>query len=439
MKPTVALVGRPNVGKSTLFNRILGRKAAIVEDLPGVTRDRNYAETDHAGRALVVVDTGGFEPDSDDEMLVLMASQVEIALAEADAIVLVMDGRAGLTDVDKDIFEKIRRAGRRVYLAVNKIDSPSLMPLLADFYTLGAEHVFPITAEGGSGVAELLEQILEDTDAPPITPPEADEGLGPCRLTIVGRPNVGKSTLSNAIIGHERFLTSDVAGTTRDSIDSSFTANGRQYILVDTAGVRRRKRVESGVERMSVGRAMQAIDRAHVVALVFDATEGLTDQDKKLASLITDRGRGLVLVANKWDLMAGKESAEVFTKRIRNEASFLSFAPLILLSAKTGKSTQRVLPTVDRVYTNLFRRITTSELNRFYEQVIQTHPPHTTGTKTVRIKYLMQVDVNPPVILLYRGGTGLIPDSYLRFLTREIRKRWDYEGVSLVLAPKGAR
>lgn len=436
MKPTLALIGRPNVGKSTLFNRILGRRQAIVEDFPGVTRDRHYAESEHAGRAFVVVDTGGFDPESDDAMLALMAEQVEVALAEADALILVMDGREGLTGTDRAIFEQVRRSGRRCYLTINKIDVPSSEPLVADFFSLGVEELFPITAERGSGVAELLERVLEDLDAPPALDESADEEKGPCRLAIVGRPNVGKSTFSNTLLGSERYLTSDVPGTTRDSIDTAFSAEGREYVLVDTAGVRRRKRVEVGIERMSVARTLQAIDRSHVVALVIDASEGLTDQDKKLGALVLDRGRGLVLVANKWDLVAGKETGEAFVKRLRDEAPFLSFVPHVLLSAKTGRSCHRFLPIVDRVHANLFRRISTSELNRFYEEVVKTHPPHASGTRSVRIKYLVQVDVNPPVVLLYRGGTGLLPTSYLRFLTREIRSRWDYEGVPLVLAPK---
>lgn len=436
MKPTLALIGRPNVGKSTLFNRILGRRQAIVEDFPGVTRDRHYADGEHAGRAFVVIDTGGFDPESDDAMLALMAEQVAIALEEADALILVMDGREGLTGADRAIFDQVRRAGRRCYIAVNKIDTPSTEPLVADFYALGVEELFPLTAERGSGVAELLERVLEDLDAPPAETAEPEEGAGPCRLAIVGRPNVGKSTLSNALLGTPRYLTSDVPGTTRDAIDTSFSADGRDYVLIDTAGVRRRKRVEVGVERMSVARTLQAIDRSHVVALVIDASEGLTDQDKKLGALIMDRGRGLVLVVNKWDLVAGKESAEAFVKRLRDDAHFLAFVPTVLLSAMTGKSVHRFLPVVDRVHANLFRRIPTSELNRFYEEVVKTHPPHASGAKTVKIKYLVQVDVNPPVVLLYRGGSGLLPESYLRFLTREIRVRWDYEGVPLVLAPK---
>lgn len=436
MKPTLALVGRPNVGKSTLFNRILGRRQAIVQDMPGVTRDRHYADAEHCGRAFVVVDTGGFDPESDDAMLALMAEQVEIALQEADALVLVMDGREGLTATDRAIQDQIRRAGRRCYVAVNKIDTPTAEPLAAEFYALGVDEIFPMTAERGSGVAELLDRVLADLDAPPADHEASDEGQGPVRLAIVGRPNVGKSTLSNTLLGNERYLTSDVPGTTRDSIDTPFSVGGRDYVLVDTAGIRRRKRVEVGIERMSVARTLQAIDRSHVTALVIDASEGLTDQDKKLGALILDRGRGLVLVINKWDLVAGKETGEAFVKRLRDDAPFLSFVPHVLVSAKTGRSVQRFLPIVEHIHENLFRRIATSELNRFYEEVVQTHPPHASGTKSVRIKYLVQVDVNPPVMLLYRGGSGLIPASYLRFLAREIRRRWDFEGVPLVLAPK---
>ncbi len=437
-KPIIALVGRPNVGKSTLFNRILGRKEAIVEDFPGVTRDRHYAEGDHTGRAFVLVDTGGFDPEAEEgSMLALMKRQVELALEEADALVLVLDVREGPTGTDEVIWDMLRRSGRRVYVAVNKVDKPSLDPLVAEFYRLGIREMFPMTAERGSGVAELLDRMLEDLDAPPLNDEDepGEDATGPVRIAIVGRPNVGKSTFANALLGHDRYLTSDVAGTTRDAIDTPFTAGGRDYLLIDTAGIRRRKNVAPGLERMSVARTMQAIQRSHVVALVIDASEGLTDQDKKLASLVLDRGRGLIVIANKWDLLKG-EKAEETRRALDDDTTFFAFAPRIQTSALNGRNVAKFLPLVNRVHENLFRRIPTSELNRFYEEVVQTHPPHVTGSRSVRIRYLVQPQSNPPTILLFRGGTAEVPPHYLRFLQRELRRRYDFEGVPVILVPK---
>jgi GTP-binding protein len=436
MKPVIAIIGRPNVGKSTLFNRILGRRQAIVEDSPGVTRDRNYAETDHTGHAFIVVDTGGFDPGSEDAMLAIMAQQVEIALAEADALVLVVDARQGLTGADQRIWEQIRRSGRRVYLAVNKVDTAAMDPHAAEFWALGPDEIFPMTAERGTGVAELLDRVLADLQAPALDEVADDEGKGPARIAVLGRPNVGKSTLLNSLLGHPRYLTSEVPGTTRDSVDTALTVGDRQYMLVDTAGIRRRKKVEVGLERMSVARTLQALDRCHIAALVVDAVEGITDQDKKLAALIEDRGRGLILVVNKWDLFKGRENGDVFMKKIKDDIPFLTYLPTVLVSALSGRGVHRFLPTVDKVFENLFRRIPTHELNLFYKDVIQRHPPHVSGTASVKIKYLTQVQVNPPTVLMFRGGHGRIPESYLRFLAKEFRARWDFVGAPLKLVPK---
>jgi len=436
-KPIIALVGRPNVGKSTLFNRILGRKEAIVEDFPGVTRDRHYAESDHTGKAFVLVDTGGFDPEAEEgSMLALMKAQVQLAIEEADALVLVLDVREGPTATDEVIWDMLRRSNRKVYVAVNKVDNANLDPLVAEFYRMGIQELFPMTAERSTGVAELLDRMLADLDAPPLEDEVPDEdSTGPIRIAIVGRPNVGKSTLANALLGHDRYLTSDVAGTTRDAIDTPFKDGDQEYLLIDTAGVRRRGKVAMGLERMSVARTMQAIARSHVCVLVIDASEGLTDQDKKLASLIMERGRGLVVVANKWDLLKGERAEEV-RRELDDETTFFAFAPRIQTSALVGRNVAKILPTLKRVHGNLFSRIATAELNRFWEEVVQTHPPHVTGAKSVRIRYIVQVQVNPPTILLFRGGTADVPAHYLRFLQRELRRRYDFEGVPVILVPK---
>ncbi|HOC99184.1 MAG TPA: ribosome biogenesis GTPase Der [Myxococcota bacterium] len=440
-KPIIAIIGRPNVGKSTLFNRILGRRAAIVDDFPGVTRDRQYGEAEHCGREFIVEDTGGFEPGSEDGMLVLMAAQVETAIAEADALVFVVDGRQGLLPIDQVIWHQIRRSGMTVFVAVNKIDTPAADSLVSDFYGLGATELYPMTAEGGSGVAELLDALVETIPMPTVASDDGeasadDEMSGPCRITLLGRPNVGKSTLANALLGKERFLTSDVPGTTRDAIDTVFHSNGREYVLVDTAGIRRRRAVERGVERMSVARTIRAIENCHVVVLLIDSSEGVTDQDKKLASLVIDRGRGLVIVVNKWDLKTGGNAAGDFKLHMQDEMAFTSFAPVVFTSALTGKNVGKLLPVVDHVHAGLFSRIGTSELNRFFSEVIERHPPASHGAKTVRIKFITQVQVNPPTILLFCSGTGRIDTSYFRYLQRELYSRYDFEGVPIRLVQR---
>lgn len=435
MMPVIAIVGRPNVGKSALFNRIVGKQLAIVADIEGVTRDRNYAEVEYLGRTFTVVDTGGFDPEAKGGLLALMRRQVEVAIAEADAVIVVVDGRAGLTPLDEAVWSQVRLGRKPAYLAVNKIDNPSLLALCADFYTLGADDIYPISAETGSGVAELLERILEDVRAPQWGAEEklSDSAI---RIAIIGRPNVGKSTFANVLLGRERFLTSDVPGTTRDCVDAHFVRNGREYVLVDTAGIRRPKKVGPGLERMSIARSIKAIERAHVVALLMDAVEGVTDQDKRLASLVVEKGRGLILVMNKWDLVGRERSGNEYVRAVQQEMAFVSFAPLLLASALTKKNMGRFLPLVERVFANLLRRIPTHEINKFYREVIARHPPSISGTRTAKIRYLTQADVNPPTIVLFASGSASIGDAYLRFLQNQLRARYDFTGVPLRLVTR---
>jgi len=434
IRPVIAIVGRPNVGKSTLFNRIIGQRKAIVEDRPGITRDRNYATAEHAGVSFSLVDTGGFDPEAEQGMLALMKSQVSVAVEEADAIVVVVDGRGGVTPLDETVWHVVRQSHRNSYLAVNKIDNPGHSALLGDFYRLGVNELFAISAENGAGVAELVERVLGDLDAAQTDTVSEDDGSGPTRIAIIGRPNVGKSTFANALLGTERYLTSDLPGTTRDSVDTAFVANDHEYILVDTAGVRKRRRVEKGVERMSVSRTIRAMERSHVVALLFDIAEGITDQDKKLASLAIERGRGLILLANKWDLLsAGPKAGDEQKGLIKEKFVFAGFVPHLFISALKDKNVDRFLPVVDRVQGNLMRRIPTRELNLFYKDVIRTHPPSTSGTRTVRIKYLTQVAVNPPTILLFKGGKAPLQKNYISFLKRKLRERYGFEGVPIRL------
>jgi len=434
-KPIVAIVGRPNVGKSTLFNRIVGHRKAIVEDSPGVTRDRNYAPVAHEGKAFIVVDTGGFDPDAREGMLQLMREQVSTAIAEADALIMVTDVREGLTPSDQAVWELLREGGKRVYCVANKVDLPVHEAMAAEFYRLGAAAVFSISAELGSGVSELLDTVLADLDAPDAEP-VSDES-GPIRIAVIGRPNVGKSTFLNTLLGSERFLTSNVPGTTRDAIDMPVTIDGRDYVLVDTAGMRRRKSVERGIELMSVSRTITALERCHVVILIMDASEGITDQDKKLAALAAERGRGIILVMNKWDLVKeGPKAGDIFRQHLEEELAFVSFAPHLFTSALNHRRVKDVMPLVDRVHANLFKRIPTHELNVFYEEFVRQHPPSTSGTRSVRIRYLTQVEVNPPTMLLFKSGKADVPPQYLRFLQRHIRERYGFDGVPLRLIPK---
>ncbi len=437
MKPVIAIIGRPNVGKSTLFNRIVGRRAALVEDFPGVTRDRNYADAEYLGRELVVVDTGGFDPEADaGSMLALMKRQVEIALTEADALILVFDARDGLTPSDQAIWELVRRSGAKCYAVVNKVDKAQHEALAADFYALGVDPLHLTSAENGFGVAELLDTIIAELDPPKVGEAANAPEDGPTRIAVIGRPNVGKSTFANALLGRDRYLTSDQPGTTRDSVDTPFRVGERDYVLVDTAGIRRPRRVEAGIERMSVARSIQALERCHVAALLIDGAEGVTDQDKKLASLAIERGRGLVLVVNKWDLVKEERAGDAHSQRLKDEFTFAQWAPHAFISALKGRGVPKFLPLVDRVHANLFKRVPTHQLNLFYEEVVKTHPPHVGGTRLTKVRYLTQVQVNPPTVLLFAKGADSIPQAYIRFLLREFRDRYDFEGVPVRMIPR---
>jgi GTP-binding protein len=420
----LAIVGRPNVGKSTLFNRIVGKGRAITHNKPGVTRDRIYAEAEYLSRRFIVIDTGGFDPTAESGLLSLLKAQVSTAISEADALLFVVDGKEGLTVLDQEIYGHIRKANKKVFVVVNKVDRPEQAFLASEFYGFGVEELFPLTAEKGSGVAELLDRIISDLG---ISGTEEIETDGVIRIAIVGRPNVGKSTLANALLGEERFLTSDEPGTTIDSVDERFFFEGREFMIVDTAGIRRKPRVEDGLERMGVQRAIKAIERSDCVLLIIDTSEGVTAQDKTLVSLALEKGKGVCLVLNKWDALQGDKN--LFLKTLRYEFAFAPFLPHVCVSALFKKNTQEILPLVMKIYENLYRRIPTSELNRFYAEVIVPNPPQ--GLQGV-IKYITQVEVAPPQILLFCGAKK-IKAQYLRFIQNALRKRYDFLGVPLRL------
>ncbi len=432
MVPLIAIIGRPNVGKSTLFNRILGHRSAIVDDVPGVTRDRNYADSTYQGRAFRLVDTGGLDPDADEGMLPLIRRQAQLAIAEADLVILVMDGRSGLTPADEEIVTLLRGVSKPVYLAINKIDTPKAEPLLADFYRLGQERLYPLSAEHGIGVDELLEDVLE-APGPAVAQPEALASLP--RVAIVGRPNVGKSTLVNTLFGEERMVVSEVPGTTRDAVDAVVTYRSRQYIFTDTAGIRRRGRIERGIEGYSVARALRALGRSDIGVLVIDGVEGITEQDAKIAGQIVKQGRGCLIVVNKWDVKEGERGArDHFNKELHRKFGFLPWAPVLFGSALKPTLADELFAQIDRVMKTFSERVPTGSLNKFFQEVLAQHPlPVRKGrpTKVVKSVYATQVATKPPVIALFVGRPQDVGRTYLRFLENRLREQYDFSGTPL--------
>src|SRR5512138_2230403 len=441
LRPLVALVGRPNVGKSTLFNRIAGRRVAIVEDVPGVTRDRNYADVDWDGRALSVVDTGGFEPESRDRLMAQVRQQAQLAVDEAAAIVLVVDGREGLTEVDRSVADLLRRAGKPLFVAVNKVDwagAEGQLPL-ADFYGLGFGEVFPISAEHGRGVSELADAVVEELGLAPEPPPpeeaeepeeveESDRPSGDVRLAIVGRPNVGKSTFVNALLGEERFVVSEVPGTTRDAIDSVVDHRGRRFVVTDTAGIRRKRSIAQKVEAYSVVRAMRAIDEAEVVACLLDATEAGVEQDARLLGLVVEKAKALVVVVNKWDV-AEREGAtqDWYRDELLKRLPFVAFAPMLFVSAKERRGVTRVLDRAARLVEQYRARFPTPQLNELLETIQEDHPAPLAKGHPVQLFYVAQVAYAPPTFVIQCSRPEAIGDSYRRFVENRFREAFGLE------------
>ncbi|OLB56913.1 MAG: ribosome biogenesis GTPase Der [Nitrospirae bacterium 13_2_20CM_2_62_8] len=430
--PVVAIIGRPNVGKSTLFNRVLGARTAIVDDVPGVTRDRNYADGTYQGRAFRLVDTGGLDPSATDGMLSLIRRQSQLAIAEADILIFLMDGRAGLTPGDEEIVSLLRGVTKPAFYTINKIDTPQSETLQADFYRLGQETLYPLSAEAGTGVDELLEAILPLL---PVSGEGAEPAEPPPRIAIVGRPNVGKSTLINTLLGQERMVVFELPGTTRDSVDTTVSHRGRSYIFTDTAGIRRRGRIERGIEGYSVARAMRAMGRSDVALLILDAVEGITEQDTKIAGLALKQGRACLLLVNKWDLRQGDDAARrQYELDLRRRLPFLPWAPVLFGSALKPDSVSEVFPLVDQVVTAFTRRIPTGLLNKFLQEVIAENPlPVRKGKpgKAVKSVYVTQVATQPPVFALFVGHPEDVGPTYLRFLEHRLRERFEFLGTSI--------
>ena len=437
----VALVGRPNVGKSTLFNRIVGGRRAIVEDVPGVTRDRNYADAYWEGRALSIVDTGGFEPDTRDGLMAQVRRQAQLAVDEASAIVLVVDGREGLTEVDRAVADLLRRAAKPLFVAANKVDDPRSegeLPL-ADFWGLGFGDVHTVSAEHGRGVGELLDAIVAklglphapapaDEDEEPAEVGEEGRPTGDVRLAVVGRPNVGKSTFVNALVGEERFVVSDVPGTTRDAIDTAVEYRGRRFVVTDTAGIRRKRSIALKVEAYSVVRAMRAIDEAEVVACLVDATEACVEQDARLLGLVVEKRKALVVVVNKWDV-AEREGAtqDWYRKELLKRLPFVAFAPMIFVSAKEGRGVRRVLDAATRLAEQYRARFPTPQLNELLEAIQEEHPAPLAKGHPVKLYYVAQVAYAPPTFVVQCSRPEAIGDSYRRFVENRFREAFGLE------------
>ncbi|MCB1085116.1 MAG: ribosome biogenesis GTPase Der [Chlamydiia bacterium] len=431
-KTKIALIGRPNVGKSALFNRIVKKRIAIVDEMEGVTRDRLYAEAELFGRPFEVIDTGGIDERSEIPFAEEVKQQAEIAIEEADSLIMVVDSRVGITALDEGVASLLLRSGKPLLLAVNKVDNedPSL---LAPFYTLGIEEVLPVSAIQGHNIVEMLEKALKP--CPIVEEEEEPEGI---KVAIIGRPNVGKSTLVNFLLDEARCVVSPIAGTTRDSIDVTLEREGKPFTFIDTAGIRRKKAEPEVVDKFAAIRTERAIDRSNVCILMLDSQEGLTAQEKKIVNLIEEKGKGCILFLNKWDLVKGVRM-EHCKKSLEIEASFIIHCPIVFGSAKTGRKVEELFPLIEEVYENLSKRIPTGKLNHFVEGVMQrVHPPMIRG-KRLRIYYMAQVDTSPPRFVFFVNVPNLLDESYKKYLINQFRKTYQFTGVPLRFYLKGKK
>lgn len=436
-KPVVAIVGRPNVGKSTLFNRLIGRRVAIVDDVPGITRDRIYGESTWGGKDFVVTDTGGILWGDEDPMRVLIFGQANIAMQEADVIIMVADVRDGLMGADHDLADFLRKSRKPVLVAANKADDANWELAAAEFHAMGFEDTFAVSAHHGRGIADLLDSVVEHLPEPE-EEPEYDKDT--VRLAVVGRPNVGKSSLINAILGEDRVIVSDVAGTTRDAIDTPFQWQDRNLVFIDTAGIRRAGKVQGSVEYYSALRAMRAMERSDVALLVIDASEGLADGDKRVGGYTRDAGVGCVIVVNKWDLPEDRSSRarRDFEQNLREQVPFLSYAPIMFTSALRGKGTDAVLDSAMVANDNYNRRISTGELNRKIHEWVDARPYGRKG-RELKLYYATMAAVGPPTIALFVNDPELMHFSYQRYLENQIRQTWGFAGTPVVLRVKRAK
>lgn len=434
MKPVVAIVGRPNVGKSTLFNRLTRTHLAIIEDYPGVTRDRLYQDAEWNNRVFTLIDTGGIEVNSEDTILSKVRKQAQVAMEEADVIVFMCDIKAGVTIEDMEIAQMLRRTKKEVILAVNKVENFENTDDLYEFYQLGLGEPYPISASHGMNTGDLLDrlmELLEQFDGDDYEPDII-------KIAVVGRPNVGKSSLTNAILGQERSIVSNIPGTTRDAIDTSFERNGQRYVIIDTAGMRRKSKVaETTTERYSVIRSLRAIDRSDAVLMVINAEEGLIEQDKKIVGYAHEQGKAIILVVNKWDLIAKDDkTASVMEKKIRSELLFLQYAPMVFVSAETKQRVTRILDLVNGAVEQNAMRVHTSILNEIVRDAMQLNPPPSDKGKRLKIYYVTQSGVKPPTFVFFVNEPELMHFSYERFLENKIRENFGFEGTPIRIVVK---
>lgn len=431
-KPIVAIVGRPNVGKSTFVNRLIGSRNSIVDDRPGVTRDRIYFDVEWQNKPFTVIDTGGIIPGDEDEIMLSIYDQARIACEEADKIIFLVDGKDGVNPIDNDIANILRQSGKPVFLTVNKIDSQNAKYNVNDFYSLALGEPMGISAlHGSGGVGDLLEVITEDFE---VDEEETEDNT--IKIAIVGRPNAGKSSIVNAILNENRVIVSDVSGTTRDSIDSNVTYKDHEFVIVDTAGIRKKARVDYGIEKFAVDRAIRSIRECDVALLVIDASEGISDQDKKIASIIIDAGKGIIIAVNKWDLIENKKANTLsqFDKDLAVEIPFLEFAPKIYISAVTKQRLNSIFDKAVDVYEQCTKRISTGLLNKVLKEAYSLNPPQTVKGKRLKILYATQTNTKPPTFVLFANNADLMKDHYKRYIENKLREAFGFFGTPIKIA-----
>jgi GTPase len=428
-KPVIAIVGRPNVGKSTLFNRIAGKQKAIVIDEPGATRDRNYMDCIWREKAFTLIDTGGFEPASEERILVQMREQTNLAIEEADVIIFLMDGKDGLTPSDMEIARLLRGKDKNVYYVANKVDGDRHTDLLNEFYRLGIDQFYPISAQHGLGVDELMAIVTQNFASVPEDADDPDEQI---KIAIVGKPNVGKSSLVNRILGKERSIANPIPGTTRDSIDMPLKVHGKNYLLIDTAGIRKKNKISLTLEQYSVVQALKTINRCDIALVLIDAEDGITEQDTKIAGLAYERGKACIIVVNKWDKIE-KDNATVgkFVEDIKDELKFMDFTPIIFVSALTGQRAPKIFDVIDEIYIQYTKRVGTSQLNTLVEKAIQKNPLARYQGREMHISYATQTAVKPPTFVFFVSNVKGIHFSYERYLINQIREQFGFEQVPI--------
>ena len=434
MKPTVAIVGRPNVGKSTLINRISGRRVAIVDDMPGVTRDRLYADCEWCGKEFTLIDTGGIEPDSKDIILSQMREQAQLAIDSADVIIFVTDIKTGMTSSDQEVAQMLQKSGKPIVLCVNKCDSlGGDPPEIYEFYNLGLGDPIAVSSVHGHGTGDLLDAVFDNM--PEDSAEETDDNI--IKVAIIGKPNAGKSSLVNKIAGEKRMIVSDKAGTTRDAVDTVITRNDQKYLLIDTAGIRRKSKVNDNVEKYSVLRAYMAVDRADVCVIMIDAEEGFTEQDSKIAGYAHEQGKASVIAVNKWDLIDkdGKTMQE-FTKKLENDFSFMSYAPFVFISAVTGQRIDKLFELIDYTVEQNARRISTGRLNELLSYATARVQPPSDKGKRLKLYYMTQASVKPPTFVCFCNNKELFHFSYQRYLENQIREAFGLDGTPIRLIPR---